>query len=283
MAWILQIIEEYPNQERGATMKTKNLFAIVIVLALSMFIASVALAECPEGKSEVILVTPSGKIKTICVPETALPGIENAAEHSAGNIVPASCPCLTVEEIQKLEDCSLQNGVPITCVDDGTVVTCTCLCEGCPNSAPFLTIDTYYQMVVNECGGGCRAGFNEEEYDACMALIKAYMACPCFSLIEVVAADNEAQLTCQQYTGETDPSGYKCVFTECYNKTRHFGVVYSPGDETCLLKDLPVTCPNACSSDWSWLCSSEEEASECYSILKQFMESQGPVEPALTP
>ena len=59
----------------------------VIALALSMFIASVALAECPEGKSEVILVTPSGKIKTICVPDTALPGIENAAEHSPGTIV----------------------------------------------------------------------------------------------------------------------------------------------------------------------------------------------------
>jgi hypothetical protein len=36
----------------------------------------------------------------MCIPNSALPGIENAADNSAGNISTAQCPCFSGAEIQ---------------------------------------------------------------------------------------------------------------------------------------------------------------------------------------
>ena len=74
-----------------------------------VFAAHAVSAECPEGKSVVVLMTPSGNVKNICVADAAIPGIENAAENAPLEIAPA-CPC---------ED--LWNGI----YDQNTVVTGT--------------------------------------------------------------------------------------------------------------------------------------------------------------
>jgi len=85
----------------------KNLRAIITctltVLALSAFFATeVALAECKAGKVEVVIITPSGKEKTICVSENALAGFENAAEHSETTFEVA-CPCFTQEQVERID------------------------------------------------------------------------------------------------------------------------------------------------------------------------------------
>jgi hypothetical protein len=74
----------------------KNLLHSAALFVICVLTAIPVLAECPEGKSEVILMTPKGVTKTICVSDNAIPGIENAAEHSGSLIIAAECPCLDV-------------------------------------------------------------------------------------------------------------------------------------------------------------------------------------------
>lgn len=64
----------------------------VSYLLISCFIAQMAHAECPAGKSEVIVVTPSGNSKNICIAQQALPAIENAANGEVIQLA-ATCPC----------------------------------------------------------------------------------------------------------------------------------------------------------------------------------------------
>jgi hypothetical protein len=88
-------------------MKTLAIFS-VIVLALSMFVASGALAECPEGKAEVTIVKgKSGKVMTMCVGEAAIPHIGGPGDV----VIPATCPCFTLEEV----DTAIAND-PDSCV-----------------------------------------------------------------------------------------------------------------------------------------------------------------------
>ena len=74
-------------------MLKKKYFICLVLIGFSIALAALAFAQCPEGKSEIQLTTPKGIQKTICIPDNALPGVENAAEHSDGTIIPSSCPC----------------------------------------------------------------------------------------------------------------------------------------------------------------------------------------------
>lgn len=79
-------------------MKTRTVVCSVIALALTMFIGSAALAECPDGKTEVTIVKgKSGQIMTICVPDAAIPHIGGPGDV----VIPATCPCFSQEEVQK--------------------------------------------------------------------------------------------------------------------------------------------------------------------------------------
>ena len=75
------------------------LFVSVTVLAFSMFMTSVASAECPPGRIEVTIVNRnSGKVMTICVAEAAAPYIGGRGDV----VIPATCPCFTAETIEEL-------------------------------------------------------------------------------------------------------------------------------------------------------------------------------------
>lgn len=78
-------------------MKTGRLVMIIVIA--SLFIVSSAWAECQDGKSEVELTLPNGKVKVMCLPDAALPSLENAADHSDGTIVPTGCPCWDEEDL----------------------------------------------------------------------------------------------------------------------------------------------------------------------------------------
>jgi hypothetical protein len=152
----------------------------VIALALSVFVGSTALAECPEGKSEVILVTPSGKVKTLCVPEAALPGLENAAEHSAGTIIPdpdMACPCFTLEEVKAAGiDCYVYEGTT-----DPSGETCVfATCEDGLNT--FWTVYSPGDEACSlstKCENCCYNdgpvdGLSDEEATACIGILKVF-------------------------------------------------------------------------------------------------------------
>jgi hypothetical protein len=93
-----------------------------LVVGSSLIGVIPAQAECPEGKSEVQLTTPNGRQKAICVPDDALPGIENAAEHSDGTIIPSSCPCWDETDIQYY----LDNKILAYCEYDSALALLTC-------------------------------------------------------------------------------------------------------------------------------------------------------------
>ena len=60
-----------------------NLFSLrSALLLICIFAAHTVTAQCPEGKSEVVIVTPNGVSKNICVNNAAIPGLEQAQEDS---------------------------------------------------------------------------------------------------------------------------------------------------------------------------------------------------------
>jgi hypothetical protein len=74
--------------------------AIGFTAATAVLAALPAEATCPEGESEITIVTPSGKEKLLCIPDQAVAGLENAADHSQGTVIPAVCPCFTAADVE---------------------------------------------------------------------------------------------------------------------------------------------------------------------------------------
>jgi len=62
------------------------------LLIIGICAAQLSYAECPDGKAAVVVVTPSGISKDICVAQAAIPGLESAPDHAATELGP-SCPC----------------------------------------------------------------------------------------------------------------------------------------------------------------------------------------------
>lgn len=77
--------------------------AIVVTLLLTGI--SAAWAKCPEGKSEVLLITPSGEETVQCVNDNALPGITNKTLNID---VEVSCPCWDEETLENLPNLGWQ-------------------------------------------------------------------------------------------------------------------------------------------------------------------------------
>ena len=95
------------------------LFLIFLTTAIPI------LAECPEGKSEVVLYTPSGNANMLCVSDNALPGIENANTHTTLDACEeVTCPCWDAETLENLPDIIPQPDNPV-CGDVYEVVLFT--------------------------------------------------------------------------------------------------------------------------------------------------------------
>jgi hypothetical protein len=110
------------RKKRGGS-EMKRVFWQCIVVGLILVLSLPVWAECPEGKSEILIVTPSGRETVICVPDNAIPGLENAADHSSGTIIPASCPCWDQEDIEYYQD----NKMLETCSYDSYTSTYVCI------------------------------------------------------------------------------------------------------------------------------------------------------------
>ena len=158
---------------------------LCFIVGLFLIAASLVWAQCPEGKSEVQLTTPSGKQKTICIPDVALPGIENAAEHSNGTIIPASCPCWTETELNAYVE---RFGL-IECIDHTSEPPHLCIPDSLVKHYECIAVTPDEKILLTHSGGICgsekRYCANEasmfdqiisaEEYDACLSIIKKFM------------------------------------------------------------------------------------------------------------
>jgi hypothetical protein len=148
----------------------------VIAFLLSATVSFPSLSECPPGKAPITLQTPSGKIKTLCVPDKAVQGIENASDNSAGTILPATCPaeCWSAEELSIL-DTKYEGG--ITCkLEDPNVQFCSTF-----DTSELLSLQyiDYLDLFVCYSATGTKTvlGTREEaiyEAEACVALLEPY-------------------------------------------------------------------------------------------------------------
>lgn len=84
-------------------MKTLYLSLLLAIAGVQPALSqSITNGICPEGKAPVEVTTPSGKSNTICVPNSALPGLENAGENATVTINPIGCPCFSTAEAEAL-------------------------------------------------------------------------------------------------------------------------------------------------------------------------------------
>ena len=80
------------------TLLSRSVVSLTTLLVACVLVTNVQ-AACPSSKVEVTVVLPSGQTKLLCIPEAALKGLENAAEHSPGRIVTNPCPCFSTEDV----------------------------------------------------------------------------------------------------------------------------------------------------------------------------------------
>jgi hypothetical protein len=135
----------------------KKIFCLVIIgLLCTVMFSATAWAACPEGKSEVILYLPNGMEKTMCIPDQALPGLQNAAENSDGTIVPSSCPCWNEKDIIYYEDnkmlvaCSYEDGTAYCINYDKKVIL-----EAQPNHCANYVTEVDSKLISKEQWTAC--------------------------------------------------------------------------------------------------------------------------------
>ena len=86
-------------------------FIAVLVLGLAASLSMPAWAQtCPAGKSEITILTPSGKMKVLCVSDKAVKGIENAADHSGGTVVTTAIGEPSINPGDETEITAIPNG-----------------------------------------------------------------------------------------------------------------------------------------------------------------------------
>jgi len=199
--------------DKETTMK-KAAICMAVIMAIAVIVAPIASAQCPEGKQPVTMVTPSGKVKTLCIPENAVKGIENAAENSATTVVAAACPekCLTTKDLAYFESLGT-----LECYWDIYKEHQSYLCN--------VSVDTKIwpelQLVLDN--GGSYTCFSDkidptwstgskvpsaDEADACFALLEPYddpTPCPCWSESEVAAMSRQRGFTCDERSSSTYP------------------------------------------------------------------------------
>jgi hypothetical protein len=167
-------------------MNSKIFIGFLAMLLVSVFIAAEVLAECPEGKNPVQLTTPSGKTKTLCIPDAAVQGIENAAEHSGGTIVAATCDCWSQSQINDI-DSNAKLSLECYSRDIYCQVGSTCpgyVCDVVYSDTGEMYAKGYiiFPRDIKTGNYECKnywieyfeTGMDKQEYDACVSLLATY-------------------------------------------------------------------------------------------------------------
>ena len=140
--------------------------------------------ECSLGRTAVTMTNDkSGKTRVLCLPDQAVSGIENAADHSAIEIS-ASCPCWTEEEILKYDSTLPSVSCETNTGDFGT----TCYSID-PKDPKLITevVGTYNNGTNSSCTNYVdpkkfnTTSLELKECEALLSGINTYDACPCWS------------------------------------------------------------------------------------------------------
>ena len=155
--------------------------------------------ECSLGRTAVTMTNDkSGKTRVLCLPDQAVSGIENAADHSAIEIS-ASCPCWTEEDIK-----SYNTKYPSMSCESNTTDSGTTCYSGGPTDpkARIVLAETLKSETISRCTdhiGGLKSdtsALEHQECDALLTVINPYGSCPCWSEKELADIYNQKQFVC---------------------------------------------------------------------------------------
>jgi hypothetical protein len=141
------------------------------LLMICIFALHAVAAQCPEGKSEVTVVTPNGVSKTICVGSKAIEGLEAAQEYAPVDLPLSACPCFSLWTGTYSQD-TYVTGSPPVLPKDLSNYACVSYREASSINLGYLSaagpgLDDYFAAVVQlaEDGrhiDGCVAGSNSD-------------------------------------------------------------------------------------------------------------------------
>ena len=120
---------------------------IVLMSCSLLLLAAVKVsAQCTQDKTETTIASPTGKVITICIPDSAIPFIGEDEDI----VIPAVCPCFSQEDIEKVNNqaCVIVNWSSLP-------EELPCLYAGCTDSDN--TIFTYYNFGVANVSDYCFA------------------------------------------------------------------------------------------------------------------------------
>lgn len=163
--WLICSLLNNKTTMRKAIMQT--ITRILGVTLLGALLPLQALAECAVGMSEVIIATPNGVSKNICVPESALPGIEKAQEYAT---VPfPSCPCIDVWTGTYDPDTTVVTGTPPVLPDNLGGANCTVGFFHIPGDVDttFVSVETGTAYFAGGSSIDLTGMQPENSYDSC--------------------------------------------------------------------------------------------------------------------
>ena len=211
-------------------MKILSFNYAVFALIVGALTATPAFAQCPEGKIEILMTTPSGNTKIRCVSESAATGIENAADHAVVEIS-TSCPCWTQEELEGYD--SKVEGLVCDEKTDGSGMECHTatskdpLIETASGDTYNVCIDTFDSEKLQISG---------LEYEACdrsMINLDPYNLCPCWSEKDLAWVSDNYPFECSDNsTGDS---------VDCYitNTSKLIiSVLSTTGGNACLIQGV---------------------------------------------
>jgi hypothetical protein len=170
----------------------KIIVYFLLIFASTVILAPIVNAQCPEGKSPVTMVTPSGKTKILCINDNAVQGIENASDNSSTTVVPASCTkgCWTPADVE-----SWSVDGDLTCTwKDAHELYCTNVPVSGAKLVFSLVIEADYAVCSSIVNNHIEEKIKKDEgMDACIALLEPYtepeiagLNCPCLSDYESI-------------------------------------------------------------------------------------------------
>lgn len=147
-------------------MSIKIITLIMAALILSIFMGTLAFAECREGKSIVTIVTPVGKSIEICVADEAIDQIGGLGDL----VIPAVCPCFSPEDIDCLASEVMYASQCIDIPGDRTFMDGV-IDPRWPWTAYVDVLEEFCYIAVPK-PGECQRGkiahhISEDEYEAC--------------------------------------------------------------------------------------------------------------------
>jgi hypothetical protein len=150
----------------------RHWFAMIFTLPTLLVLPGSVWAACEPDESEIVIVTPSGKMRILCIPAAAVDGIENAADHSPGTIVAAVCPCFSQADIDAISGVECFPGALGKCLDDFSA-TCG---DGTTVFGVSSEGDSQCSSFTYTCSSsGMSQVITVDEFDACVTLLEPFL------------------------------------------------------------------------------------------------------------